>query len=183
MKLAISVLILSTVFLLSCGRGTKEAELNVPEATNDGTQHVAPGELHAAYSTVPATSGSHWSIQPGPGAPLGAPVCWGVYDQPIPDEALVHNLEHGGIGLHYNCPGGCPELVSGLEKLVPGNRAQFVMSPYPNMPSKIAVTAWRRLLTMEEVDAAKIKAFINLYRDRAPESISRNLFECPVKPG
>src|SRR5262245_2889974 len=52
--------------------------------------HVARGAPHSPYNTVPATSGPHWSDQ-------GAPVPFGVYEEPVPDEAAVHNLEHGDI--------------------------------------------------------------------------------------
>lgn len=169
--------------LVACGGDNRGTVLDIPEAPNDGTEHIQPGAPHLQYSTRPATSGPHWSTAPTQAAPLGSPVCWGGYDQPIPDEALVHNLEHGGIGLHYNCPGGCPELVSSLKKLMPASRSQFVLSPYLGMPTKIAVTAWRRLLTLNEFDEAKLKSFINQYKDRAPESVDRNLFSCPVKPG
>lgn len=160
---------------VACG-APAVAEVSVPQAPDDGAQHVLPGAAHPAYSTVPATSGPHWSTPPVAGAPLGAPVKWGIYNEPIPDEALVHNLEHGGIGLHYDCPSGCTDLVASLRKLVPSNPSQFVMSPYSNMQAKIAVTAWRRVMYLEAVDEAKIKGFIKAYKDKAPESVKGNLF-------
>jgi hypothetical protein len=103
-------------------------------------------------------------------------VRWGAYTAEISDEALVHNLEHGGIGLHYNCPGGCPEMVAQLVDLAPGDFSQFVISPYSNMESKIAVTAWRRILFLGEFDKDAIRGFIDAYRDRAPESVPDNMF-------
>jgi hypothetical protein len=148
----------------------------VPEAPDDGAQHIVPGQAHPAYSTAPATSGPHWSTPPVAGAPLGGPVKWGNYGEPIPDEAQVHNLEHGGLGLHYDCPSGCPDVVASLRKLVPSNPSQFVMSPYAKMQSRIAVTAWRRVMYLEAVDEAKIKGFIAAYKDKAPESVKGNLF-------
>jgi hypothetical protein len=57
--------------------------------------HVQPGQAHPPYNSVPATSGWHYG-QPD------APVAWGVYAVALVDEVLVHNLEHGGIGVHYN---------------------------------------------------------------------------------
>ena len=167
---------LATLVLITVACAVSEVAVSVSEAPDDGANHVLPGEAHPAYSTVPATSGPHWSTQPVAGAPLGSPVKWGIYDAPIPDEALVHNLEHGGIGLHYDCPGGCPDLVASLRKLVPSNPSQFVMSPYSNMQAKIAVTAWRRVMYLEAVDEAKIKGFIEAYKDKAPESVPGNLF-------
>ncbi|MEX2377092.1 MAG: DUF3105 domain-containing protein [Dehalococcoidia bacterium] len=148
----------------------------VDEAPDDGALHILVGASHPPYSTTPATSGPHWFTEPVQGAPDGAPVRWGFYDHVIPDEALVHNLEHGGIGLHYNCPQGCDELVEQLIELVPRDPAQFVVSPYPDMESRIAVTAWRRVLHLEEFDEDLIRRFIRAHQDHAPESIPRNLF-------
>jgi hypothetical protein len=44
------------------------------------------------------------------------------------------------------------------------------LSPYSGLESKIAITAWRHVLYLEEFDKEKIKVFIKAYRDRAPES-------------
>lgn len=52
-----------------------------------GRNHIAEGQLYEGYSSRPATSGPHW----------GAPARWGAYSAQLPDERLVHNLEHGGI--------------------------------------------------------------------------------------
>ena len=44
------------------------------------------------YSTVPPTSGPHWEA-------------WskcGFFNHPLPDELLVHNLEHGNIIVSHN---------------------------------------------------------------------------------
>lgn len=171
---------LFALVLISVGCGgtaTATAEpVLIPVTPDDGAEHIAPGEAHAPYSTIPATSGPHWSTPPAAGAPLGAPVRWGIYEEPIPDEALVHNLEHGGIGLHYDCPSGCPDLVSRLRKLVPPNSSQFVMSPYSKMQSRMAITAWRRVMYLDDVDEAKVRGFIKAYQDKAPESVKGNLF-------
>lgn len=148
----------------------------VPIANDQGKDHAAPGASHAPYDTRPATSGPHWSTAPTTLAPYGAPARWGVYTEPLPDEVLIHNLEHGGIGLHYDCPSGCPELVRALDDLVPGGGSLFILSPYSGMPKKIAVTSWRHLMYLDEFDREKILEFIREYQDRAPESVPTNPF-------
>lgn len=142
-----------------------------------GRDHVSVGEKFNGYNTAPATSGSHWGVTaPSPVAPYGAPVRWGPYTAEISDEALVHNLEHGGIGLHYNCSDGCPETAQQLVGVAITGFSQFVISPYSNMKSKIAITAWRRILFLDEFDAEAIQEFINAYLDHAPESVPGNMF-------
>lgn len=143
-----------------------------------GDEHLTPGTPAGedAFATSPATSGPHWQTLPNEQVPTGSPARWGFYPQELPDEVLIHNLEHGGIGLHYNCPDGCPDLRQQLTGIVPQDVSQFIVSPYTNMDSKIAVTAWRHILYLDEVDEAQIQTFIDAYKDRAPESVPNNQF-------
>lgn len=143
---------------------------------DQGASHLPPGQRFGSYITLPATSGPHWITPPIPFVPTGAPARWGFYEQELPDEVLVHNLEHGGIGIHYNCSRACPELVQQLTGLVPPDASQFIVAPYADMDHRIAVTAWRRVLYLEEFHAAQIQFFIENYQDRAPESVPGNLF-------
>ena len=127
---------------------------------DQGTAHIRPGEPHAPYNSVPATSGPHQSIR---GV---APAPWGVHDEVLADEVLVHNLEHGGIGVHYDCPEGCAELVDLLTAIVDGSVSQgakLIMSPYPGMDTTIALTAWNFIDKFEGFDVARIVAFIQAH--------------------
>jgi hypothetical protein len=123
--------------------------------------HIDFGESHPKYNSVPATSGWHYA-QPN------APVAWGVYDEFLPDEVLLHNLEHGGIGLHYNCPNGCPELASQLAEFA-SKYPKIVVSPYPGIETRIALTAWTYLDKFDEFDAERITDFIEAHIN-SPES-------------
>ena len=49
---------------------------------------------NVAYNSVPPTSGDHWST----------PVRCGFYIEPVPDELIVHNMEHSNIVVSYNLP-------------------------------------------------------------------------------
>ena len=84
---------------------------------DQGRDHVRSGGGSTAYNSVPATSGWHY------GHPF-APADWGVDEEVLADEVLVHNLEHGGIGVHYNCPDGCDELVTRLREMVTRARSE-----------------------------------------------------------
>ena len=139
---------------------------------DQGNQKILVGSSHVPYSTKPATSGPHWAIRPDQNdlAKFGSPVKWGKYDEEIPDEALIHNLSHGGIGIHYDCKESCDELISKLDKVRSKDDTQIVLSPYSGLESKIALTSWRHVQYLEEYNEEAINEFIKAYRDRAPES-------------
>ena len=138
---------------------------------DQGRSHITPGDAGGPYLTAPAASGPHWITNPSDVVPTGSPARWGAYAAPLPDEVQIHNLEHGGIVINYNCSEGCVELVDDLQSLIPGQGAQFILSPYPNMDTRIAITAWRHQDKMDEFDADRLNAFIDAYLDRAPESL------------
>ena len=134
---------------------------------DQGRTHISPGDSHPAYNSVPATSGWH-NAQPL------APVRSGVHQTVLPDEVLVHNLEHGGVGVHYDCPDGCDELVELLEDIVNGV-GEVVMSPYPGMGSRIALTSWTFIDKFDLFDEERINGFIaaHLNSTVAPEYLAR----------
>ena len=132
-----------------------------------GRTHVLPGEKHDAYNSKPATSGWHYDI------PL-APARWGIHDEPLEDEILIHNLEHGYINVHYNCPEGCDDLVASLSALVEEGTSQgakMLMAPYPDMDTRIALTAWTFIDQFDEFDEDRIRAFASAHESSpaAPE--------------
>lgn len=130
---------------------------------NQGQQHINPGQPHEPYNSNPPTSGPHYPD----------PARWGVYDNTLPDETVVHNLEHGGIVIAYNCPDGCPELVSQLKQLVGEYRSKVILEPRPNkdVPYRVTLTAWTWLDGFNDFDADRIRAFVKAHKDRGPELI------------
>ena len=121
------------------------------------------GESHPDYSSTPATSGWHYG-------PPDAPVSWGVHSEFIPDEILLQNLAQGGVGLHYNCPGGCPDVVAAFSELA-DRYPKIVVSPYEGMDGRIALTAWTYLDVMDELDLQRVELFVRAHHgsERAPE--------------
>lgn len=162
----------------SPGGGT--AGTKIPD--QGGGLHLSRGESHPPYNSIPGTSGWHYSDS-------DAPISWGTYSEFIPDEVLVHNLEHGGVGIHYNCTEECDFLIRQLEsmaKYTEGNwvdkyiatldpevdatkllqarqlkrNYKVVMSPYPAMDTPIVLTAWNFLDELEEFDEPRIQRFL-----------------------
>ena len=130
-----------------------QADLPGQKLPSQGNRHVqTQNEPHEAYNSTPPTSGPH--------LPYIAP--WGVHTKPIPDELQVHNLEDGGVMVQYNCE--CPELAEKLAGIVRRYDRFVILAPYPTMKSRIALTAWTRLETLDDFDASRIERFIKAYR-------------------
>jgi hypothetical protein len=118
-----------------------------------GNRHISSErDPHEPYNSEPPTSGPH--------LPYIAP--WGVHTRPIPPELQVHNLEDGGVLVQYNCD--CPEVVTKLRALVERYDKHVILAPHPTMKSRIALTAWTRLETLDDVDDKRITRFIEAYR-------------------
>jgi hypothetical protein len=124
--------------------------------------HIPPGET-ATYNSNPPTSGAHYAV--------AAP--WGIHNQAPKDEALVHNLEHGGIIISYN-----PDQIGGqtLEDLRSQTRElsqinpRVVLTPRANLESAIALTAWGYLQPLDSYDASAVRAFYDAHiARRGPE--------------
>ena len=128
------------------------ADLPGVKMADQGNLHIATESTpHEPYNSDPPTSGPH--------LPYVAP--WGVHTRPISKELQVHNLEDGGVVVQYNCE--CPDIVAALRKIVTSYDRHVVLAPYPGMKSRIALTAWTRIETMDTLDEARVRRFIDAY--------------------
>lgn len=103
------------------------------------------------YNTVPPTSGRHW----------GAWSDCGFYNYPLPDELLVHNLEHGNIIISYNLTDDAQ--VAALRDAVdaiPLAAEYAIVRRYHGIPEgMVALTTWGVLDRIMGVDSARIGRF------------------------
>ena len=83
----------------------------------------------------------------------------------------MHHLEHGGIMVQYQCPTGCADLVDKLKGIVSRYPYKVILAPYnaPQMPHRIALTAWTRLDSFDDFDEQRIVDFIEAYKNKGPE--------------
>ena len=125
---------------------------------NLGQEHIAIGASHTAYNSNPPTSGPHYA----------QPAKWGVYRYELPDEQLVHNLEHGGIWISYNQT-VASDTVDKLEALAQKYPDKIIVEPRAKDDSPIALASWTRLLPLNEFDETTILNFIRLNKNRSPE--------------
>lgn len=152
-----TVIAVTAVVLMSIvvGYFAYRAQANLPgtQRPDQGNLHIAGADSpHESYNSDPPTSGPH--------LPYIAP--WGVHTRPIVRELQVHNLEDGGVLVQYNCQ--CPELVAKLAAIVQRYDRHVILAPYPGMKHRIALTAWTRIDTLEELDEARVTRFIEAYR-------------------
>jgi Protein of unknown function (DUF3105) len=154
----------------SCTPGTPcafDCGPGVDAPANEGGQHIAE-PMPITYRANPPASGPHWPMWQEP---------WGAYPGGLPRERWVHNLEHGGVVLLYNCPSGCDDVVAALTALRDAtppdrfNEQRLLIVPDAAMPHRVAAVAWGWRWQGDAVDAAALRCFIDARYDRAPESI------------
>ena len=127
-------------------------------STAGANQHTS-GTI--SYEDSPPVSGQH--------APNPAPC--GVHGEPIPNENMVHTLEHGSIGLLY-APDLDVEQIRELEAIVDDFDDHTFSMPYEGaMDTPIVVAAWGHTMELEEVEEDSIRQFIEEFRNGgdAPE--------------
>ncbi len=125
-----------------------------------GAAHIELGTAHPPYNSNPPTSGWHFFTPAG----------WGYYPASLPDEVVVHNLEHGGIWISYQDVKDT-QLAEKLEALTRRFPTKVIVTPRPQNDSPIAVAAWGRLLKLDHYDEDQIVAFIYAFRNRGPEQV------------
>lgn len=127
---------------------------------DQGREHVTGS--HPPYNSNPPTSGWH--------NPQAAE--WGVYKGELSDEALIHNLEHGGVWITYR-PGISEEIVRRMEGFYEKYGRKIIVTPRAKNDSDIALAAWNRLdkFSLEEYSDERVDKFIQAHRNKGPEYV------------
>ena len=176
-----AILILGSVVLLLVflfGRGTENGGGDVGiRQVDDGRAHIEEGIAGGPYSSIPATSGPHWSSADSPGP-------WGVYSNAQPEERLLHNLEHGGIVIWYQPARldteGLAALDAYVRQQVTTSQFKVILTPWSgaDFGHPIAVTSWNWLLYLDTPDVDAVRTFFDAHYGQAPEP-----FGGPGQPG
>src|SRR3989344_3875699 len=125
-----------------------------------GQEHIAVGATHEAYNSNPPTSGPHYE----------QPSRWGVSQAELPDEQLIHNLEHGGIWISY--VGIDDSTIAALEKIAK-SQSKVIVEPRAKNDAPIVLASWERLLKLEKFDEQIILDFIKSNKNRSPEPFAQ----------
>ncbi len=125
-----------------------------------GQAHIAVGTAHPAYNSNPPTSGPHYAQS----------ATWGVHDTELPDEQLIHNLEHGGIWISYK--GISATTTAALGKIT-RSQSKIIMEPRANDDAPIVLASWGRLQKFQTYDEQGILAFIEANKNQSPEPLAQ----------
>lgn len=131
--------------------------------SDQGQQHVGLGHAHT-YNSNPPTSGPHFA----------KPADWGVYQEELPDEELVHNLEHGGVWVSYK-PGIPEDIKKKLEGFYKKYGTKVIVTPRAKNDADIALAVWTRLdkFSVSDFSEERVDSFIKKLRNRtAPEPLA-----------
>jgi hypothetical protein len=143
-----------------------------------GRNHVPPGTV-VKYLYCPPASGNHYAQIPQGPIPVKV---YGPNDKAIP-EGWVHNMEHGGLVLLYNCSGpsagdGCTDAGQAkLKQLFTQWPASPicqsaagvvgpVMARFDNMAYPYAALVWDQVLPLQTLDTKQILTFFQQKAER-----------------
>jgi hypothetical protein len=125
---------------------------------SEGRGHVFSLSAKVKYKTFPPTSGKHYAV----------PAIFDLYDSPVKEIQLVHNLEHGAIVIQYG-RGVSQADVAKISDFYRSDPNALVVAPLPVLGKKIALTAWTHLGTCTRFSEKALAGFRDGYRYKGPE--------------
>jgi hypothetical protein len=111
-------------------------------------RHLSSPDDKVNYNSFPPSSGPHYE----------SPAPFGIYDEPINQTILVHNLEHGGIVIQYG--NVASKDLDELRSFYQDDPNGLVVAPNPKLGKRFALSAWNepryeRAGEFEDVDPGK----------------------------
>jgi hypothetical protein len=162
--IGILVLIVWGMFLIVQKNSPQNEDLSVAFPSN-GRDHIdigtGPDLPEDTYNSNPPSSGPHY--------PNTAIVDF--YDEPLEDQFVIHNLEHGDIWIAYH-----PRISEdSKERLKDFSDRYVIISPREANEFDISLVAWGRVDSFnlsENIDLEqRIKDFVLRYDDKGPEKV------------
>lgn len=159
------IIVVSIIFSLSRNTGAA-AGVRIDDAGPSLHLPSPDAPMPVPYNSNPPTSGYHWG---------GGVAPWGVQTRPISDTISVHNIEHGGVIIHYQ-EGLDQTTVDSLADLTRTLQRQnpciiLVPRATANLDVPIALTAWNYLLKLDTFNAEMIQGFFRAHVGRGPEAV------------
>jgi hypothetical protein len=156
---------LNPVALIAGGPiGDQGNEVSIRQQPDEGRDHVPAGSpIH--YRNELPSSGPHYP----------SPDLWGVYGEPVAPGYWVHNLEHGGIVVLYNCPTGCSEIVAELAeayRTFPNGEfgeVKLLIAPDPTLRYQVVAIAWNWVAEFTKFNVDDLRRFYLDHGEQGPE--------------
>jgi hypothetical protein len=137
-------------------------DIDVQTFESEGRDHIDHNAPVPSYNTFPPTSGPH-----SPNT-----VKYGYYEEALPFQLLVHNLEHGDIVIYYQP--SLPEETKGhlryLSKFTEESSGVIVV-PNEKIEGEVVATAWTKKMTMSHFNEEKLGKFIYEFIFEGPEKL------------
>ena len=127
-------------------------------------RHIEISAQHEAYNSDPPTSGPHYT----------QPAKADFYDEALPDEQPVHDLEHGYVIIWYNCnvlsTTDCDKLKADIHKVMDESGGiKLIAFPWRSLDIPVIMTSWGRMERFPVFDPNKAAAFIRANLNHSPE--------------
>jgi hypothetical protein len=174
------------IVLLGGGSGTANAQtaltasgctLQTVDAVTNKPDHsdVGSPEAKVKWNTFPPSNGPHY----------GQTIIYGSYDEPLQQQLLVHNLEHGGVSVQWGSKVPAAEVAK-VRAWYSDDPDGLVLAPLPALGDKIALAAWQdptpgkgnkgfgRVAKCTRFDEKSFDAFLDAYAFQGPEPFPRD---------
>ncbi len=133
---------------------------------NQGRLHTNKLDDPVKHNSFPPTSGTHYSL----------PAIFGIYEQPLNQLRVLHNLEHGGIAIQYGSR--VPDAtVAQIGEYYRDDANGMIVAPLPRLGDKISITAWTHIATCTKFDREAVTTFRDAYRYKAPERFPKDALQ------
>lgn len=124
-------------------------------------EHIEVGDEFGAYNSNPPSSGLHYELTSRKG----------FHEEPVPDQYVIHNLEHGDVWIAYH-PRMSEDAKDALRKF---GFSKIIITPREANETDIALVAWGRVDAFDLEDGSlpeeRIRDFIKRYRNKGPEKM------------
>lgn len=109
-------------------------------------KHLSSPDDKVKYNSFPPSSGPHYQ----------SPATWNIYEDPIKQTILVHNLEHGGVVIQYGDVGS--DAIERLRSFYQDDPYGLIVAPNPKLGKKFVLTAWNEPAYKQEGDFSNVDA-------------------------
>jgi hypothetical protein len=170
----LALLLASAALLAACG-GDSGGDSGGSGDTATVSSSAAPEGIEGVIAfDIEDNSHVEGSVDYGQSPPVGGPhnQVWAnckFYEEEIPNENVVHSLEHGAVWITFTSDADTATLDT--IRAIVDTSDHLIASLYPDQDSPIVLTAWNRQLALDSIEDPRVQAFVETYllADTAPE--------------